>query len=149
MNDGPYDTGGGRGGPRRRTAIRQVIEPVEYVIDITLSLVRVLERAAFLRDERLAGYAANGLFWANEVRHALDVIAGYELGVRKWRQAVPSDSSRAANDATRSEDLAKLGERLKAAATRFFRLCHRYLDRSQVIEIEQLLVIRIEPVGLD
>lgn len=115
-----------------------------YVFDITLSLVHVLERAALLRDQRLAGYAANASFWAGEVRHALDVIAGYEARTTTFRKALPEDMVDSSADTLSASDLAILTRRLKAAATRFFRVCGRHLDRAQVLEIEQLLGIHIE-----
>jgi hypothetical protein len=49
-----------------------------YVEEITLAIVRTLEHASFHKGVRLAGYTANARFWANEVRHALDCIEGYQ-----------------------------------------------------------------------
>jgi hypothetical protein len=115
---------------------------VIYVVDITLSLIRVLEAAAFFRDERLAGYAANADFWALEVRHALDVIAGHDSRLTTWRSAVLSGSAEAS---VSTADLVRLSKRLKAAATRFFRHCN--LERGQVLEIEQLLGIEIHHIS--
>lgn len=112
---------------------------MSYVVDITLSLVRVLDAAAFFRDERLLGYSANANFWAAEVRHAMDVIAGHDSRTAIWRSAVPTDQG---DHQPSAADLAQLSKRLKASATRFFRLCT--LDRCQVLEIEQLLGIDVQ-----
>ncbi|MFN0198148.1 MAG: hypothetical protein ACKVT0_15485 [Planctomycetaceae bacterium] len=112
-----------------------------YVIDVSLSLIRVLEGAAFFRDERLAGYAANAGFWAAEIRHALDIIAGHDARLAAWRNAVPTSSDQ---PPVSPADLIQLSKRLKSSATRFFRVCRRHLDRAQVLEIEQLLGIHIE-----
>lgn len=112
---------------------------MSYVVDISLSLVRVLDAAAFFRDERMLGYSANANFWATEVRHAFDVIAGHDSRVATWRSAVPTDHD---DHHLSAEELARLSKRLKAAATRFFRLCK--LERSQVLEIELLLGIDIQ-----
>ena len=50
-----------------------------YVEDICLALIRVfIEPYSIGTPQLLAGYAANARFWAAEVRHALDCIAGYE-----------------------------------------------------------------------
>jgi hypothetical protein len=121
-----------------------LLPKMTYVFDITLALVHVLERAALLRDRRLAGYAANASFWAGEVRHALDVIEGYETRTITFRKALQEDMVEPSAGTSAASDLAKLTRRLKAAATRFFRVCRRYLDRAQVLEIEQLLGIHIE-----
>jgi hypothetical protein len=115
---------------------------VTYVVDITLSLIRVLEAAAFFRDERMAGYAANADFWAGEVRHALNVIAGHDSRLAIWRSAVLTGPAEAQVSAA---DLARLSKRLKSAATRFFRLCS--LERGRVLEIEQLLGIEIHHIS--
>jgi hypothetical protein len=115
-----------------------------YIVDITLSLVRVLEHAAFFRDDRLSGYAANADFWAAEVRHALDAIAGYDARVVAWRESVKSASS---SDAVMSPaDLSALTKRLKSAAARFFRVCRPCLGQGKVLEIEQLLGIDIQRI---
>ncbi len=90
----------------------------------------------------MAGYAANADFWAAEVRHVLDVIAGHELRVAKWQSATDIPSVEATISAT---DLSQLSKRLEVAATRFFRLCQ--LQRGQVLEIEQLLGIDIAHVS--
>ncbi|MEM9657602.1 MAG: hypothetical protein AAF961_04490, partial [Planctomycetota bacterium] len=89
-----------------------------YVVDLTLSLVRVLERAAFFRDKRLAGYAANASFWAHEIRHALDVIASSESRFAAYRIATGEAS---AETPVSAADLNSLKNRLTADATRFFR----------------------------
>ena len=112
---------------------------MSYVVDVSLSLIRVLDAAAFFRDERLLGYSANATFWAAEVRHALDVIAGHDSRVAAWRSVVPTDHG---DHQISIEDLAQLSRRLKASATRFFRLCE--LNRCQVLEMEQLLGINIQ-----
>jgi len=112
---------------------------MSYAVDISLSLIRVLDAAVFFRDARLKGYAANANFWADEVRHALDVIAGHDQRVAAWKKAVPTDHG---DHQISAADLAELNKRLKIAATRFFRLCH--LERSRVLEIEQLLGIDIQ-----
>lgn len=120
-----------------------------YVVDVSLPLIQVLNRAAFFKDDqRLAGYAANARFWAGEVRHAFDIIAGYEARLSQWNRAVGM-----ANDGRSSvvspDDIAKLNKQLRESATRFFRLCRRHLARGDVIEIEQLLDMRIEDYNLD
>jgi hypothetical protein len=125
---------------------------VTYVEDICFALIRVLDRAVFYRDARLAGYAANAQFWADEVRHAFDCLAGYEsrFGALKTARAAQAELTQEQLDpqwfapTLDSADLTKIHDRLLAVATRFFRLCQPYLDRSQVIEIEQLLGFKIE-----
>lgn len=112
---------------------------MSYVVDVSLSLIRVLDAAAFFRDERLLGYSANAKFWAAEVRHVLDVIAGHDARIAAWRSAVPTDYL---VHQISAEDLTQLSNRLMVTATRFFRLCK--LDRGDVIEIEQLLGIDIQ-----
>ena len=119
------------------------------MVDVSLPLIQVLNRAAFFKDDqRLAGYAANARFWAGEVRHAFDIIAGYEARLSQWNRAVGM-----ANDGRSSvvspDDIAKLNKQLRESATRFFRLCRRHLARGDVIEIEQLLDMRIEDYNLD
>lgn len=113
-----------------------------YVVDVAIALIRVLEGAALLRGERMSGYAANAGFWASEVRHVLDVIAGHESRVARWKSAVESGSL---PDALTASELSHLQKRLTASATRFFRLCA--LERETICEIEQLLGIRIEHVS--
>ena len=123
-----------------------------YMEDICLALIRVFDRAVFYRDERLAGYAANSRFWANETRHALDCLAGYESRFTAFNAARIAQAQSAQEEldpkwlepSLQSADLKKLQDRLVAVATHFFRLCQSNLERSDVIEIEQLLGIRIE-----
>ena len=60
---------------------------MSYVEDISLSLIRALEHASFHKGVRLAGYAANVDFWAAEVRHALDCLAGYDMRFQSLEDA--------------------------------------------------------------
>lgn len=122
-----------------------------YVEDICLALIRVLEHAVFHRDVRLAGYAANAQFWAGEIRHAIDCLAGYQLRFAKMKDA----RTAAANEKKRELDpawitpslteaeLARLDSRLRASATAFMRACVPYLERAEVEAIEILLGLRI------
>ena len=126
-----------------------------YTEEICLALARVLEHASFHKDVRLAGYAANADFWAAEVRHALDCIAGYEQRFNALKEArtkhaaerrVELDPAWVTPTVT-DKELRLLQQRVLSASTRFFRLCRQYLSRDKVIEIEQLLGIRIEGAG--
>lgn len=115
-----------------------------YVVDVSLALIRVLDRAAFFKNEQqLSGFAANARFGAGEVRHVLDIIAGYDARLSEWNRAVGPTNDGSSSPVS-PDDIAKLTKQLRASATRFFRQCRRYLDRAQVIEIEQLLDISIE-----
>ena len=123
-----------------------------YCEDISLALIRVLEHASFHKGVRLAGYAANIDYWAAELRHALDCIAGYDLRFRALVEArvacakklnVEIDPSWITPTITGAE-LRALEYRLLAAATHFFRLCRDHIERAKIIELEQLLGIRIE-----
>jgi hypothetical protein len=128
-----------------------------YTEEICLALVRVLEHASFHKDVRLAGYAANADFWAAEVRHALDCIAGYEQRFNALKEArtmhaverrVEIDPAWVTPTVT-DKELGLLRQRVLSASTRFFRLCRQHLSRAKVIEVEQLLGIRIEEPGAD
>lgn len=119
-----------------------------YVEEITLAIVRTLEHASFHKGIRLAGYAANARFWAEEVRHALDCIEGYQarsdafLEARRTYAAtyrVELDSALTTPSITPAE-LAAIKRRLLVAATQFFRVCG--LDRGEAQEISLLLGIR-------
>jgi hypothetical protein len=50
---------------------------MSYTQSIAQPLIRTLTRAASLPAFQLAGYVPNLRFWMGEVRHALEVIAGY------------------------------------------------------------------------
>jgi hypothetical protein len=125
-----------------------------YTEEISLALIRVLEHASFHKDVRLAGFAANADFWADEVRHALDCIAGYEKRFQALRDARTEMASRLHAEIDPSwitptitaPELNQLKQRVLVAATRFFRLCneHAHLDRSKTVEIETLLGIHIQ-----
>ncbi len=120
-----------------------------YAIDIAITLVRTLERAAFQDDVALAGYAANARFWADEVRHALDVLERYESRAESFAAARQNAAALANAEiapfepSTIPADLDRVKERLRAVATRFFRRCRGRMERCDVLEIEQLLGVRI------
>lgn len=50
---------------------------MSYVTERTYLLVKVLERAATLPEHRLAGYAMNAEFWAEEISHSRRLLDGY------------------------------------------------------------------------
>ncbi len=120
-----------------------------YAADIAIALVRTLERAAFQDDLALAGYAANAKFWADEVRHALDVLERYEsradsfAAARHEAAAQANVESEPLEPSMTAGDLDRIAKRLRAVATRFYRLCQKRMERAKVLEIEQLLGIRI------
>jgi hypothetical protein len=58
-----------------------------YIDGISEALVRVLANACDGEPTRFERYAANAAFWADEVRHCLDVIAGYEWQFKAMRAA--------------------------------------------------------------
>jgi hypothetical protein len=122
-----------------------------YVEEICLALVRALEHASFHKDVRMAGYAANIDFWAAEIRHAMDCLAGYETRFERLKAAriehakrlkVEVEATWIAPTMTAGE-LAAVGDHLRSAATHFLRSCRPFLDASQVADLEQLLGIRI------
>jgi hypothetical protein len=122
---------------------------MSYLDDITLALIRVLESAAFHKDPvRLTGYEATIDFWAGEIRHCLDCLAGYELRCARLREArltwgrehgAEIDPALLASTVT-DDDLHRLQGRMQAAATRFMRLC---APEGRKKEFEQFLGIQI------
>lgn len=49
-----------------------------YTEDITLRLIKVLEKNSLLDRGQLAGHAQNLSFWADEVTHCRQVLKGYD-----------------------------------------------------------------------
>ena len=123
-----------------------------YVQDICLALARVMENAVFHKDIRIAGYAANIEFWADEIRHAMDCLAGYDTRFRKLKEARVKEAAKhhVAVDPvwvtpTLTEgELERLQNRLRASATAFMRACCPYVDPAIVRELEVLLGMRIQ-----
>lgn len=60
---------------------------MSYISDIVCTLVRVLEHTRGLPRHQLAAHAANVEFWADEARHALEVIDGYNARFSRMRKA--------------------------------------------------------------
>ena len=59
----------------------------QYLEETCGALTRVLNHACQLHAHRLAGYAANMDFWMAEVRHCLDLVAGYGPRFDKLKKA--------------------------------------------------------------
>ena len=123
-----------------------------YVEEICLALVRTLEHATFHKGVRLAGYAANAKFWADEVRHVLDCLAGYESRFNNLKNARTQEAEKLrvevepawVTPTLTTGEIDELQKRLKAAATAFMRGCAPHIEHSEVLELEQLLGIRIQ-----
>jgi hypothetical protein len=126
---------------------------LSYLDDVCLPLIKLLDAASFHKGVQLAGYAANLDFWVGETRHAMDVLAGYEIRFQRLKDA------RTQHAALRREQLdetairrtvtdaesTKLDSQLRSTAQRFLKLCCEagYIDHNKQREIEQLLGIRI------
>jgi hypothetical protein len=124
-----------------------------YIEDVALALIRVLEHAALHKDIRLAGYAANIDFWANEIRHCKDCIAGYEGRFQRMKEAriefanvkgLEVQSEWTTRSLT-NDEIDRISKRLESAATNFLRACRSFLDREKIADLELLLGIRIVP----
>jgi hypothetical protein len=127
---------------------------MSYLDDVCLPLIRLLEAASFHKREQLAGYCANLDFWVGEIRHALDVVSGYETRFEKLKQArdgyaagrgQPLDESSAARTVSQAE-ISRLDKQLRATARRFLKVCCEkgYINYPKHREIEHLLGIKIE-----
>ncbi|QDT47646.1 hypothetical protein Pan258_16820 [Symmachiella dynata] len=126
---------------------------MSYVDDVSLSLAHVLDQAAFHKDARLAGYAANLDFWVEEIRHCLDVLAGYQQRFNRLVDArrefalernVELDQAWITRTTT-DDELQKLEQRVKSSAQNFLKVCcaTSWIDHVKQCEIEAYLGIRI------
>ena len=71
----------------------------QYLTEISEALVRVMSHPYPSREHRLAGYAANIDFWADEVDHCLAALRGFEM-----RQKTFGDARKAAIKSMRERD---------------------------------------------
>lgn len=122
-----------------------------YVEDICLALIRVLDHAVFHHEPvTLAGFAANIDFWADEIRHCMDCLAGDEkrfdaLSAARLQEAeklqIQADS--VAITLTQQQ-LDRMKSRLHQSAVTFLRACRLYIEAGKQAELEILLGFRIQ-----
>ena len=126
---------------------------MSYVIEQTESLLRVLDRAAPFAAHRLAGYAANAEFWAAEVCHCRELLAGYfgryqqmKRGTEEYLREHPDspkwvDADTRTTRSTKDSEIREMQRRLDETAGRFFRrLCDtELLTDERITQLERLL----------
>jgi hypothetical protein len=126
---------------------------MSYLDDVCLPLIKVLDSASFHKGVQLAGYGANIDFWVGEMRHAIDVLSGYEARFKKLRDArieYAAQHHEELDESTTSRtvsegEIRRLDQQLCSACQRFLKLCCQagYIDHRKQREIEQLLGMRI------
>ena len=126
---------------------------MSYIDDLSLSLAHVLDRAAFHKEARLAGYADNLDFWVEEIRHCLDCLAGYQQRFNRLvdaRRDYASERNMELDPAwitrtTTDDELRKLEQRVKSSAQNFLKACcaANWIDHVKQREIEDYLGVRI------
>ena len=126
---------------------------MSYVIEQTESLLRVFERATPMSPHRLAGYGANAEFWATEVCHCRDLLAGYFDRYKRMKQATdeyviqnPSapkwvDGDTRTTRSTKDSEIREILRRLDETSNRFFRRLRDIgvLTDVRISELEKLL----------
>lgn len=121
--------------------------------DVCLRLTRVLDRAVFHHDPvTLAGFAANIDFWADEIRHSMDCLAGYDRRFESLLAAKLQDAEKRnipvdpvlVNPTMSSQQLERLQIRLHQSAVTFLCDCRPRIEAGKQAELEVLLGFRIQ-----
>ena len=124
-----------------------------YVEDVCLALIRALDHAVFQHEPvTLAGFAANIDFWADEIRHCLDCLAGYDRRFESLRAARLQEAEKwktevdpvLINPTISQTQLDRLQKRLHQVAVTFLRACRPHIEPGKQAELEGLLGFRIQ-----
>ncbi|MEZ6142732.1 MAG: hypothetical protein R3B84_19395 [Zavarzinella sp.] len=107
-----------------------------YIEDITEPLIHVLTHTGGLPIHQLAGHMANFEFWVGEVRHAFDVIDGYQTRFKKMTQAEKDNAGRRIPPIRRGIKHLELNDLRVRLANAMYHILQRSFKEKLITELQ-------------